>query len=137
LAVWGTGPFDNDDAWELLSVLMATTGTGIVAVALDAAASLPQDEPLPAPEAAMAVAAAEVVATALGRPGPGVPEEVRAWVLGNRHDFDTTLTRPMAREAVARVERPRSELLTRWERDGREEPWLTGLRELGTRLAAA
>jgi hypothetical protein len=136
VVAWGIGPFENDDAWELLSVLVVTTGTGIVAVALDAASALPEGEQLEAPEAAMAVAAAEVVATALGRPGPGVPGEVRDWIAGNHHGLDTALTVPMAREAIARVERPGSELRARWERDGRDSHWLAGLRDLDTRLSA-
>ena len=135
MVAWGIGPFENDDAWELLSVLVVTTGTGIVAVALDAASALPEGEQLEAPEAAMAVAAAEVVATALGRPGPGVPHEVRDWIDGNHRGLDTDLTVPMAREAIARVERG-SELRARWERDGRDDRWLAGLRDLDTRLSA-
>jgi hypothetical protein len=42
----------------------------------------------------------------------------------------------MAREAIARVERPGSELRARWERDGRDSHWLAGLRDLDTRLSA-
>jgi hypothetical protein len=137
VVAWGVGPFENDDAWELLSVLVVTTGTGIVAVALDAVSALPDGEQLEAPDAAMAVAAAEVVATALGRPGPGVPHEVRDWIAGNHRGLDTTMTIPMAREAIARVEQPGSELRARWERDGRDGRWLAGLRDLEARLSDA
>jgi len=130
------GPFENDDALQLVSVLLETKGTGIVAVALDAASALPDGAPLDEPEGAMAIAAAEVVATALGRGAPGVPDEIRGWIAGNRRDLDTVLTAPMARKAVARVTRPGSGLRARWERDGQASQWQDTLRDLDARLAA-
>ena len=136
MGAWGVGPFDNDDALQFIDVLTSTSA-GIVAVALDAAASFPLEECLEATEGAMAVAAAEVVAAALDQPTPVVPAAVRAWVAGNRDRLDIDLTAPMAREAVARVEAVDSELRELWEESDQLDAWRDAMTDLRARLRAA
>ena len=76
MGAWGTGAFDNDGAldwvWEL-------EGGGITAIesALDEAV---RSSDLSAPTDVEAIAAAEVVAAAIGRPLPGLSDEIAALV---------------------------------------------------------
>lgn len=80
MGAWGHGSFENDDALDFVPDL---TGEATWAPARGAFASALEagcDAELEVTEASHALAAAEAVAAALGRPSAGLPEEVAAWV---------------------------------------------------------
>jgi hypothetical protein len=130
MGAWGCGAFDNDDALDFVGDLETTQGTGHLFTVFSL---IPVDEAayVEAPEAAAAIAAAEVVAALLGRPSPALPEEMKAWVA--RH---TDVEPRLVREALRVVERvlTRSELRELWEEGGEFQFWQTSLTGLAARL---
>ena len=74
---WGAGAFDNDDAADWTATLVKHDTVDPVYQALRAGKS---SSYLEAPQGAIAIAAAEVIA-ALGRkPGGAIPERLASWV---------------------------------------------------------
>lgn len=126
---WGTGSFENDDAADWLAHLSAVTPADLTKVLLEAA-----DHPgyLEAPEASVAVAAAEAVAALSGTPAPAVPAEIVEWAKKNPQ----TLTAELRAVAVRALERVRrnSEVKDLWmEADGLND-WTAAIQELQSRL---
>jgi hypothetical protein len=79
MGAWAHGGFDNDDALDFASELVAGQTWEPVSEAL-ASVIEAEDGYVEAPEASTALAAAEVVAAAVGRPAAQLPAEVTAWV---------------------------------------------------------
>jgi hypothetical protein len=128
---WGTGSFENEDAQNFLRQL-STIGIddlrSILALAAD------NDGYLEAPNCSVAVAAAEVVATAKGKPPQTVPREVAEWV-GKIEGTPSSAMSELTRRAVDRV-RTNSELKDLWlQAEGLNE-WSAALRDLENRLAS-
>jgi hypothetical protein len=126
---WGTGSFENDDAADWLAHLSAVTPADLTKVLLEAA-----DHPgyLEAPEASVAVAAAEVVAALSGTPAPAVPAEIVEWAKKNPQTLTAEL-RALAVRALERVRR-NSEVKDLWmEADGLND-WTAAIQELQSRL---
>ncbi len=68
MGAWGTGSFDNDDAADLLTEV---TGDGDLSLVREVFDNVPTStEYVEAPDASQAIAAAEIVAAALGRVTP-------------------------------------------------------------------
>lgn len=130
MGTWGTGPFDNDDAADWTYQLTPDAGVEVVAAALSAALAVDWPE---APTAQAAVAAAEVVAAGVGRPGPGMPDEVVAWVAA-RSGAHWRETAPLAARATQRV-LANSELRELWGESEDDGDWSAGLIDLVARLA--
>jgi hypothetical protein len=129
---WGTEVFANDDAMDWIAELENTDDIGVVERALSAVNDA--SGYLEAPDCSVALAAAEVVATILKRPGPDVPSEVFEWIARVGREISPSLPDD-AQRAVERVASD-SELLELWEEAG--EPglgeWRATLAELSTRL---
>jgi hypothetical protein len=129
---WGTEVFANDDAMDWIAELENTDDIGVVERALSAVNDA--SGYLEAPDCSLALAAAEVVATILKRPGPDVPSEVFEWIARVGREISPSLPDD-AQRAVERVASD-SELLELWEEAG--EPglgeWRATLAELSTRL---
>src|SRR5258708_25586982 len=88
---------------------------------------------LAAPEGSIAVAAVEVVAAALGRPGPGLPPELKAWI-ERRPPGELAGLAPAARKALARVrDSSVSELHQLWSQ-GKPNGWTLAVAYLEARL---
>jgi peptidyl-tRNA hydrolase len=85
-----------------------------------------------APDASNALAAAEVVAAMNGKPAQKLPEEVEAWLKGNKSRPDATLL-DMARKAVARA-KSSSELQELWAEGEEPEQWNAAVDDLAARL---
>ena len=130
MGAWEAGPFENDTALDWVADL-ERTGAQAVRTALSVAA----DGYVEAPLGEEAVAAAEVVASALGEPGQNLPEPVRRWLATNAGEIlrdDVTL----ARGAIKRVVSEDSELKELWIDDAEDEFWPKAMEDLQRRLAA-
>jgi hypothetical protein len=128
MGAWGAGTFDNDDALDWLDDLLDGADDAI----RDALESTGAD-PLEAPDASSALAAAEVVAAALGRPAADLPGEVSDW-LEEHGTKQAAALAPLARQAVDRV-RQNSELKDLWEETDPAE-WTAAVDDLLARLSS-
>lgn len=127
---WGPGSFDNDDALDWIASCTASKGAQSVVDALQAAI---KPGPLEASEGAAAIAAAELVAAANGKPGKTLPKELKGWLQRQPREKIAGLA-SVARKALARVKDPKSsELRQLWTESG-EKPWLHAVGELDARL---
>ena len=129
MGAWDAGSFENDDALDWLDD-MESRGLVAVEEALRTAADAGSAY-LEAPDASVAIAAAEVVAALRGRPHLELPGEVEAWMKLNRRAPDSALV-DLARAAVERV-RSDSELRELWE-DSSPQPWYDAVDDLLGRL---
>jgi len=134
---YGTGSFENDDALNWADHCSRSVGTAVVVNALEGALSVRAKLYLEAPQASAAIAAAETIAAANGRPSPTLPPNLRTWVAKQR-PADLLVLRSTARETLVRIARgSRSELRNLWsEGDGRlEAEWQRKVDDLLLRLA--
>jgi hypothetical protein len=131
MGTWGAGSFDNDTAADWVYGLERASGYAWVEETL---APVARGEHLDDPyDGEVAIAAAEVVATAGGFPGPNVPPEVHAWAA--REGVPPAPLRSLAARAVRAV-RDASELRAMWDEQS-PEPWLEATADLVRRLGAA
>jgi hypothetical protein len=127
---WGTGSFDNDDALDWADECTRSTSVASLVTAFDAAV---RNKYVEAPDGSRAVAAAEVVAAALGKPNPKLPSGLRAWVQ-RQPSANLASLAPQARAALARVLDPKaSELRQLWS-EGKPNKWPEVVAELQSRL---
>ena len=128
MSAWGSGSFENDDAQDFVCDLHSKVIDDLQGIFTRAAG---QSEYLEAPDASVAVAAAEVIAALKGAPPEPLPREIARWV--SEAPAASTDLSELARQAVNRV-RLSSELKDLWlEADGLNE-WSAGLRDLEQRL---
>ena len=131
MGAWGSGTFENDDASDWVYELEQASSWDLVHRTLAVAA-----EPtgyLEAPDCSAALAAAEVVAAAVSRPAPDLPEEISTWVGTHRaqvpHDLAALSVRAIDRITVD------SELRELWDETGEADAWSAAVRALRERLA--
>lgn len=130
MGTWGSGGFDNDDASDL-AYEFERDGLS----ALDAALTVAAVDYLEAPAAQRAIAAAELVAAAMGRPGQLPPEiDIDANPFVARIAEGLADLQAMATAAVDRVLADRSEFKDLWAEDDATE-WLAAVADLRSRLA--
>ena len=140
---WGAGSFENDVASEWAADLADGGDVEMVREALTTAARCPADEELEAEEGSAALAAAEVVAAAAGRPlrsvamGSSGPHAL-AWAAVHPGAGDAELVE-LAQDAVERVSGEASELAASWAAeagagDGSRE-WFGEVEDLRARLS--
>lgn len=132
MSAWANGPFDNDEAMDFVSDLAEAPDWRTVVQMLDHVAKLTGY--VEAPEGEIAVAAAAIVAAAVGA----------AMILPNSHqDLKAALGAPpagavaLARAALARVVAPASELDEFWQEGDGHDAWLTQIAALQTTLSAS
>ena len=127
----GEGSFDNDAARSWAQACVEASGAEVLRDALQSALN---SEFIEAKDGAVAVAAAEVIAAARGRPAADLPPALSAW-LEQQSQPDIARLAPQAREALERVRDPKvSELQQEWAAQPGGKAWAARLRELGTRL---
>jgi len=128
MGAWGTGAFDNDDASDWVDEL-EDGGIDAIESALDDAV---RSSDLSAPTDVNAIAAGEVVAAAIGRPLPGLSEEIAALVT---HVAPSVMPEHTARARTA-VERVlnASELAELWAEADNGDEWRGLVQDLITRL---
>lgn len=131
MGAWGVGSLENDDASDWVDELADANDFEVGWRAFDAVNA----DYVEAPEASVALAAAEVVAAALGQPAASLPDEVTTWV----DDHHGIFTRDDARRALAAVDRviaEESELVELWN-DAGDDKWALAVSHLRARLIAA
>jgi len=130
---WGAGTFENDDAGDFLSeVVEAPDGWALIRNTLDAVAAAAPGDEVEAPDASRALAAAEFVASARGKPSDPPEEEVVAWC-GDQAPKDVAALAVPALVAVRRI-RSSSELKDLWDESGDQE-WAGVVADLEKRLS--
>lgn len=127
---WGPGSFENDDALDWAAQCVASKGAGMIGTTLQTALT---SDAIEAPDGAMVVAAAEVVAAAKGKPGKALPQELRDW-LDHQPNSEIAKLAPLARKALDRVKQVDvSELRQLWDESG-DRHWASLISELEGRL---
>ncbi len=129
MGAWGTGVFDNDAALDWFDAL-ERRGADAVLAALQAISE--EGDAIEVDQAREALAAAEIVAAALGRPDADLPGEASDWVQAHGGGIGDELL-PAATGAVTRI-RERSDLRDLWEEGDSLQEWLGGVDELLGRL---
>lgn len=133
MGAWDPGSFDNDDALDWIEEFKAEgmpAAGGAVQYVLDLDA-----EYLEAPICARALAAAEVIAAARGRPAPDLPEEIAGLLRHYQVRADPELV-ANARRAVEKVA-AESELEELWAESELGPAWRAAVSDLAARLASA
>jgi hypothetical protein len=135
MGAWGHGSFENDNALDWVWAFQAD-GVGAVVPALEHVSQLGEDDYLEAPDASVAIAAAEMVAAA--RDGDlsrlSFKDGLKAFDAHRLTLIDTHLVE-LARQAIERILR-QSELKDLWD-EGKEpdrEFWFKGTEGLLSRL---
>ena len=127
---WGEGSFDNDDALDWVAECTHSNGIAPVAQAFRAVLDAKYIE---APLGSAAVAAAEIVAAALGKPSASLPPEVQSWVR-KQSAKELSQLAPLARKVLARIQDPKvSELRQLWS-EGKPNKWSSVITDLEARL---
>jgi hypothetical protein len=130
MGAWGAGIFENDDALDWLGEFRVE-GMQAAGAALADVLAL-KGEYLEAPLAARAVAAAELIAGASGRPGANLPDDVTKWLNGHQVPQSAELLRN-ASAAITRV-LEESELRDLWADTDEFQAWQATLQDVLTRL---
>jgi hypothetical protein len=132
MSAWTSGLFDNDDALDFIDDLAEAPDWRTVVQALDYVTK--QAGYLEAPEGQIAVAAAAIVAAAVGDVTilPDNYRELKA-AFGAPPEGAVAL----ARSALARVVAPASELDELWQEGDEHDAWLTQIAALQTTLSKA
>ena len=133
MGAWGFGSFENDDACDFLADATESGDLSLIRDVLDNV--LTSTEYVEAPDASQAIAAAEIVAAALGRPTLAAQreEELSSWIARIRPTIDTELA-GQARDALTRILAPNSELRELWEEAEEFSEWQSAVSELGQQL---
>jgi Domain of unknown function (DUF4259) len=130
MGAWGAGSFDNDDAMDWVIGLTEGSGDTLLREALAPVVSA-GDRDLEAPDCSIAIAAAESIAAARGRPTASLPEEVAEWV--TKKPIVATDLVVLASTAVDRIAR-KSELKDLWEESDSADDWRAAMTDLRKRL---
>ena len=130
MGAWATSAFENDDALDWVSELEGGT-VDLVRASL----AVTNSDYLESPDGSVAIAAAEVIAAAVGNPAPSLPASVTKWVDAHGSSVagaDVVL----ALAALARVTAENSELADLWAESDDHE-WSQSVEDLRSRLSTA
>lgn len=132
MGAWGAGVFENDDAMDFVFEISEAEGWKLVRRVLRECL---EEGFTDASQSAMALAAAEAVAAAMGHPVKDLPTEVASWVAQHREDLPAGLE-DRARDAVEKImDEEESELRQLWA-DEDDAAWKAALDDLINRLSA-
>ncbi len=118
MGAWGNGNFDNDMAADYAADFQDDPNETTMLETLVAVAAEGYPE---ADEASEALAAAEIIAAALGKPGRGFPEDLLLSAK-NLHLANPESAKKLARRAI-KVVLKKSELRELWEESAEYEAW--------------
>lgn len=133
MGTWSVDAFGNDDAADWAFELAASNDLSLVEAAIDGA--LAESDYLDAPDAAIALAAIEVIARLKGNWGDrnAYTEPADAWIAQvNVQPGPELLAR--ARAAIDRILSADSEMLELWQDSGDYEAWLGSVENLRSRI---
>ena len=130
MGAWGMGSFENDGALGLLADVVH--GDNLIPVKESFEAVLANEDYIEVDEAQEAVAAGEVLALLLKRPGANLPERLTTWATAHPLRVDDALHA----QAVTAVEKvyAASEMRELWEETPDFGAWETAVQDLLTRL---
>jgi hypothetical protein len=131
MGAWGYRNFENDYAADYVGDFQDLPGEALLLSAL--ATVLEEEAVIESDVAGEALAAAEIIAAALGKPGPDLPADVQAAVTQLDLGEDSEL-QEMAQEAVE-VILAKSALRDSWEESGKLAGWQAVQHDLLARLA--
>ena len=133
MGAWGEKTYENDSALDWLGELEAE-GVAFLRGTLSRVADTDQEDYLDVDDGTSAIAAAEIVAAALGHERDRLTEAAITWLDDNPGTLiaeDLTL----ANRAVERVLAVESELRALWDENGPDNAWHLDVRVLLDRLA--
>ena len=123
MGAWDSDNFGNDDAADWLSELLDGDSIEPIRQILADLLEQPSGEYLEAPECACALAAAEVVAAAQGKPAENLPEDAFKWLEAHGREVAAMVELlEMARRAVGRIQET-SELKDLFDESDSLEEW--------------
>ena len=129
---WGAGGFENDDALDWVSSCTGQSDATCISQALQVVHSASYIE---APDAAAAVAAAEVIAAVLDNNQTALPAELRTW-LTKQDPSKIRALAPVAKSVLNRVADAKvSELAALWSEDSKSN-WGVRIKALVGRLSS-
>jgi hypothetical protein len=132
MGAWGHGSFENDDAMDWLQEF-EDDPVGAVETAFEAVTALSDGDYLEAPDASVALAAAEIVAAARDGDTSGLPDNVGTMLTPHQSELTEDELLDSARRAVTRVLKD-SELKELWQDSPDRKAWQDGVRNLLSRL---
>lgn len=129
MGTWGTGSFENDHAADFMIDVLDSGDLSLLRDVLDNV--LTSTEYVEAPDAELAIVAAEIVAAARGRASLAAQQEegLADWLARIRPHIDGDLLR-QCRDALARILGDHSELRELWEETDSAHAWRATLVEL-------
>ena len=134
MGAWGFGTFENDDACDYGAAIVQGRDVSGLERTLDQVLGIGVSF-LEAPNGSEALAAADIVARLMGRPGENTPytKTIDEWVAALRITPSTQLI-DKARRAVSRVLMEPSELVELWQESNDFESWKASVEALSERL---
>lgn len=125
-----TGNFANDDATDWLFELEESSGPDLLKEAFKTLSGNGYPD---TPDCCIALAAAEVVAAAKGKPSSDLPEDVRKWI-GDQDNLNAIAA--LAKSAITVVNKisAKSELRDQWEESDSWHEWQQVMEDLRKRL---
>jgi hypothetical protein len=127
----GAKNFENDDAADWAYDLAESNGTSLLAEAFGVVEKMDFAD---APDCCIALAAAEVVAAAKGKPSSDLPDEIRTW-LEDQENSDGFKKLDKRAAKVAKKVQAKSELRDLWEESDDWHNWQMAVEGLLKRLA--
>jgi hypothetical protein len=127
----GAKNFENDDASDWVYDLTESDGPELLT---EAFATVEKLDFADAPDCCIALAAAEVVAAAKGKPSSDLPDEIRTW-LENQDHLDKFKKLDKRAAKVAKKVQAKSELRDQWEESDDWHNWQMAVEGLLKRLA--
>ena len=127
---WGEGSFENDEALDWVAKCTQTSNATVVSTSIEGALKSPFIE---ASEGSEAVAAAEVVAAAMGKPNSKIPAEINMW-LEHQPKPDLIKLATHALLALERIKDPKTSELSQLWSENKTGNWQSKITELEARL---
>jgi hypothetical protein len=128
--VWGSGPFENDEASDWAYGLESSKGTGYLLTTIQAAFTTDYIE---ADTCFNVVAASEVVASLKDGGIKKLPNKLITWVAANKSEYEPEMSKFALRAVQICQNLSQSELAQLWAEDSSND-WASDLKSLEKRL---
>ena len=132
MGAWGHKTFENDDAADWV-IELEDQGTDAISTALDAVDGLAAENHLEAPEACIALAAAEFIASAKDGDTSNLSDHAEKLFAKIEDDIDFESFRDQARRVISRILKD-SELKELWDESEHAADWQIDVERLSERL---